>query len=139
MFVANKSCFLKKRQSHSVYNSFEAVLRIQNKSFGSGFGSGSGLKLVSDTDPDSNLGVESRSESWILIWIRNWPKIHFFILKFLPSLIFKHKKPAFSQLHDFLRNKFAGFGFGSISKRHGSADPDPYQKVTDPQHWLIAS
>jgi hypothetical protein len=25
-----------------------------------------------------------------------------------------------------LRNKFAGFGFGSISKRHGSADPDPY-------------
>ncbi len=35
-----------------------SVLRIRNKSFGSGFGSGSGLKLVSDpdpvTDPDSN-------------------------------------------------------------------------------------
>jgi hypothetical protein len=28
------------------------VLRIRNKSFGSGFGSG--LKLVSDSDPDSN-------------------------------------------------------------------------------------
>jgi hypothetical protein len=26
-----------------------------------------------------------------------------------------------------VRNKFAGFGFGSISKRQGSADPDPYQ------------
>ncbi len=25
---------------------------------------------------------------------------------------------------------------GSISQRHGSADPDPYQNVTDPQHWL---
>jgi hypothetical protein len=29
-----------------------AVLRIRNKSFGSCFGSGSGLKLVSDPDPD---------------------------------------------------------------------------------------
>jgi hypothetical protein len=25
---------------------------------------------------------------------------------------------------------------GSISQRYGSADPDPYQKVTDPQHWF---
>jgi hypothetical protein len=24
---------------------------------------------------------------------------------------------------------------GSISQRHGSADPDPYQNVMDPQHW----
>ncbi len=29
------------------------MLQIRNKSFGSGFGSGSGLKLVSDSDPDS--------------------------------------------------------------------------------------
>jgi len=28
-----------------------------------------------------------------------------------------------------------GSGFGSVSQRHGSADPDPYQNVTDPQHW----
>jgi hypothetical protein len=29
-------------------------------------------------------------------------------------------------------------GSGSISKRHGSADPDPDppQNVMDPQHWL---
>jgi hypothetical protein len=26
-------------------------------------------------------------------------------------------------------------GSGSIGKRNGSADPDPYQNVTDPQHW----
>jgi hypothetical protein len=27
-------------------------------------------------------------------------------------------------------------GSGSISQRHGSADPDPYQNVTDPQHYF---
>ncbi len=27
-------------------------------------------------------------------------------------------------------------GSGSISHRHGSGDPDPYQNVTDPQHWV---
>jgi hypothetical protein len=48
----------------------KTVLRIGNKSFGSGFGSGSGLKLVSDSDPDSNpgfpdpnLGFGSRPET----------------------------------------------------------------------------
>jgi hypothetical protein len=32
-------------------------------------------------------------------------------------------------------------GSGSISQRHGSADPDPDpdppQNVTDPQHWIL--
>jgi hypothetical protein len=30
-------------------------------------------------------------------------------------------------------------GSGSISQRHGTADPDPYQNVMDPQHclWLM--
>jgi hypothetical protein len=36
--------------------------------------------------------------------------------------------------------KMAGSGFasGSISQRHGSADPglDPHRHVMDPQHWL---
>jgi hypothetical protein len=27
-------------------------------------------------------------------------------------------------------------GSGTISQRYGSADPDPYKNVTDPQHWL---
>jgi hypothetical protein len=27
-------------------------------------------------------------------------------------------------------------GSGSISQRHGSADPDPYQNVMDPQHCM---
>jgi hypothetical protein len=28
-------------------------------------------------------------------------------------------------------------GSGSISQRHGSADPDPPQNVMDPQHWFL--
>jgi hypothetical protein len=27
-------------------------------------------------------------------------------------------------------------GSGSISQRHGSANPDPHQNVMDPEHWL---
>ncbi len=30
-------------------------------------------------------------------------------------------------------------GFGSISQRHGSADPDPHQNITDPQHCIQAA
>ncbi len=26
-------------------------------------------------------------------------------------------------------------GSGSVSQRYGSADPDPYQNIMDPQHW----
>jgi len=40
-------------------------------------------------------------------------KTAFFVLKFLPNLIFKYKKAAFPQLRDFamnkVRNNFAGF------------------------------
>jgi hypothetical protein len=32
--------------------------------------------------------------------------------------------------------KIAGSGSVSISQRHGSADPDPYQNVMDPQNCL---
>jgi hypothetical protein len=33
--------------------------------------------------------------------------------------------------------KIAGSGFGSISQRHGSGDPDPdpHQNVMDPEHY----
>jgi hypothetical protein len=34
------------------------------------------------------------------------------------------------------RTKKAGSGSGSVSQWYGSADPDPYQNVTDPQHCL---
>ncbi len=27
-------------------------------------------------------------------------------------------------------------GAGSVSQWYGSADPDPYQNFTDPQHWF---
>jgi hypothetical protein len=37
--------------------------------------------------------------------------------------------------------KIAGSGSesGSISQRHGSADPDPdpHQNVIDPEHWIL--
>jgi hypothetical protein len=35
--------------------------------------------------------------------------------------------------------KIAGSGFGFISQRHRSVDPepDPNQNVMDPQHWKI--
>ena len=26
---------------------------------------------------------------------------------------------------------------GSISQRHGSADPDPHQNAMDPEHWFL--
>jgi hypothetical protein len=29
-----------------------------------------------------------------------------------------------------------GFGAGFSGKRYEFADPDPYQNVTDPEHWL---
>jgi hypothetical protein len=32
-----------------------------------------------------------------------------------------------------------GSGFGSIYQRYGSADPNPHQNVTGPQHWYIYS
>ncbi len=33
-------------------------------------------------------------------------------------------------------NNGSGSKSGSVSKRHGSADPDPHQNVMDPQHCL---
>jgi hypothetical protein len=31
----------------------------------------------------------------------------------------------------------SGYESGSISQRHGFADPDPHQNDMDPQHWMI--
>ncbi len=68
----------------------ERVLRIRNKSFGSDFGSGSGLKSVSDSDPELDQKLA---------------KTFFPVLKLLPSLIFKHKKAALPQLRDLATTK----------------------------------
>ncbi len=91
-------------------------IRIRPKvSFGFGFESG------------SESGLKSGCESRLRIRIRilysdldqKLEKLLFFVLTFLPSLIFKHKKAALPQLRDLstikVRNKFAGFGSGSIS------------------------
>jgi hypothetical protein len=32
--------------------------------------------------------------------------------------------------------KIAESGSGSISQRHGPADPDPHQNVMNPEHWF---
>ncbi len=56
------------------------VLRIRNKSFGSGFGSGSVLKLV--LDPDSNPDPDHKLAKT------------FFCIKIFTQPIFKHKKAA---------------------------------------------
>jgi hypothetical protein len=106
-------------------------IRIRSKvsfGFGSGFESGFESRIriqirTLDSDLDQKLAKTS----------------FFFVLKFLPSLIFKHKKaPSLSSV-TWLRTRFAINLQDSdpdllVSKRHGSADPDPYQKVTDSQH-----
>jgi hypothetical protein len=72
---------------------FPSVLGIRNKSFGSCFGSGSGLKLVSDPDPVSNPGSGSRSETG---------QIFFYTKIFTQPRIFK---AALDQLCDLATNK----------------------------------
>ncbi len=52
---------LAKKPSHATVPLSRPVLRIRNKSFGSSFGSGSGMQLVSNLD--SNPGYGSRSET----------------------------------------------------------------------------
>ncbi len=88
-------------------------------------GSGSGSVSVADPKqkfrircririrPEVSFGFGSGFESWIRNRIRildsyldqKLAKTSFFVLKYLPSLIFKHKKAAFSQLHDLASNK----------------------------------
>jgi hypothetical protein len=35
-----------------------------------------------------------------------------------------------------MKTEGSGSESGSISQRHGSADPDPHQNIMDPQHWF---
>jgi hypothetical protein len=35
-----------------------------------------------------------------------------------------------------MKKQDPGPGSGSISQRHGFADPDPHQNVIDPQHYV---
>jgi hypothetical protein len=43
------------------------------------------------------------------------------------------------KIHFFasLKSLKKGIGFGSVSQRYGSADPDPHQTVTDPQNIKV--
>ena len=119
------------------------MLWIQTKNFVSCFGSRSGLKLVSDPDQiqiksdpnlDSNPELNPRNQD---------PNPGFGYRsttgqKFLPSLIFKHKNAASPQLCDLatikVRKNLPDSDPDPFGKRHGSADLDLYENVTDPQH-----
>ncbi len=68
----------------------DPVLRIRNFFFGSGFESGSGLKLVSDPDPVSDPDLDQKLANF------------FFVLKFLSSIVFK---AALHQLCDLATTK----------------------------------
>ncbi len=89
------------------------MLRIRNFCFGSG----SSLKLVSDPYPDSDVD-------------QKLVKTSFFVLKFLPSLIYKHKKAALPQLRDLATNK--------VRINLPDSDPDPLVRGTDPQIRILA-
>jgi hypothetical protein len=43
----------------------------------------------------------------------------------------------FASLKSLKKGVGSGIGSGSISQRYGSADPDPHQYVTDPQHCTL--
>ncbi len=47
-----------------------------------------------------------------------------------------YKKKIWNYFFCILKSLMKGVGFGSISQRYRSADPDPHQNVTDPQQWL---
>jgi hypothetical protein len=40
----------------------------------------------------------------------------------------------FASLKSLKKEVGSGVEYGSISRRYGSEDPDPHQKVMDPQH-----
>ncbi len=58
-----------------------------------------------------------------------WLLYDFLSVKNYVNVASKSNKPSWRSL-----TKIAGSG--SVSQRYGSADQDPYQNVTDPQHWL---
>ncbi len=119
----------------------ESVLRIRNQSFGSG------LKSVSDPDPAWSLfririrpevcfgsGFESGSKSEFKSGLESRLETgqnFFFVLKFLPSLIFKHKKAAFPQPRDLVTNK--------ERNKLQDSDPDPLVRRTDPRIRIRAN
>ncbi len=84
--------------------------------------------------PKVSFGFESGFESRIRIRIRildsvldqKLAKTSFFVLKFLPSLIFKHKKAAFPQL------PWLGYETRCAINLQDS-DPDPLVRGTDPR------
>jgi hypothetical protein len=101
------------------------VLRIRNKSIGSGFGSGSGLKLVSDPDsnpvpnPDSNPGSNLDPN----LEFGTGKKL-FFVLKFYPASSSNIKRlPSLSYV-TWLRKRCA------INLQ--DSDPDLFVRGTDP-------
>jgi hypothetical protein len=67
-----------------------------------------------------------------------YQKIKFLRLKIMCLTVsLKKEKKIFLAFLKLLK-KGAGSGAGSINQRYRSADPDPHQNVTDPQHSFLA-
>ncbi len=87
-----------------------------------------------DPDPyvrgmDPNLSVASKNSK---------KNLHFYcIVTLLVSLKNYVIVASKSSKQKNYRTKIARSGTGSVSQRYGSADPDPYQNFTDPQHSLL--
>ncbi len=105
---------------------FEPVLRIQIRLF---------LSLL---DPDPSIIEQKLKKTWFVLFLIS---LWLFILEKWCKCTFK-KKQAEKLWKNVVfllaswRSMTKTAGSGSIIQRHGSADPYPYQYVTDPQHWL---
>jgi hypothetical protein len=111
---------------------------------------GSGSETGSESGSGSTCFWASRiriqihySEVWIRIRVRIRIRI---LLSSCKNSLKNLDSYYFVTLFDFLSLKNdvnipSESGSGSISQRHGSADPDldPHQNVMDPQHWKIHS
>ncbi len=71
------------------------------------------LRLKNDVKVSSKNIVQKKFVKKIIFWLASWRSM----MK--------------------IEGSASGFKSGSISQRHGSADPDPdpHQNVMDPQHW----
>jgi hypothetical protein len=71
---------------------------------------------------------------WLSYKKKIWEKLFFCILNKKTIWNFFYFFASLKSLKKEVGSE-VGSGFRSSSQRYGSVDPDPHQKVTDPQHW----
>jgi hypothetical protein len=93
--------------------------------------------LVTSTDPGPDPSPDPAPDPSIIK--QKYSKVNLAFYCFVTHLrLFTnapdpHPDPDPSDPYDF---RSPGSESGSIRQRYGSEDPDPYQNVTDPQHWI---